>query len=76
MCDPGEEIENRIGWKQQINGVSEDGRYRLDDGFEVYTRNQKPEGRLSALTALKSLNNGPRVSDFRGNPASNQLIPW
>ena len=35
--------------------------YRLDDGSEVYTGNQKPEGRMSAL-------HGPRVSDFPYTP--------
>ena len=51
----------------------------LDDGSEVYTGNQKPEGRMSASRAQRGryTARGFLISRIhRGNPSSNLFIPW
>ena len=53
--------------------------YRLDDGSEVYTGNQKPEGRMSASRAQRGryTARGFLISRIHlGNPSSNLFIPW
>ena len=51
--------------------------YRLDDGSEVYTGNQKPEGRMSASRAQRGryTARGFLISRIhRGNPSSNLFL--